>query len=72
MQDCELMAGCPFFNDQIAARPALMNMYKIAYCIENNSQCARYLIYKQLGRERVPLDLCPHMLEEAQAILAGK
>jgi hypothetical protein len=72
MQDCELIAGCPFFNDQMATRPALVNMYKITYCIEDNSQCARYLVYKQFGREKVPLDLCPHMIEEAKAILARK
>lgn len=70
MTDCELIAVCPFFNDRMAAMPSLANMYKIQYCIEDNSQCARFRIYKQLGRDAVPADLAPSMLDEAVAILS--
>ncbi|WP_211237940.1 hypothetical protein [Holophaga foetida] len=47
-------------------------MYKIIYCSEDSSQCARYRVYQRLGRDIVPPDLAPHMLSEAEAILSGR
>jgi len=69
MPDCECIPICPFFNDQMAFKPALAAMCKSAYCHDNNGNCARYRVLKQLSREAVPLDLYPTMLAEAAALL---
>jgi hypothetical protein len=71
MADCELLEGCVFFNDKMANMPATAELYKDQYCRENNLECARYVVFKALGREKVPLDLFPNMKEKAQEIIAA-
>ena len=68
MVECECLARCPFFNDKMANMPATTEMYKRKYCRGDNSQCGRYVVFKALGRERVPTDLYPHELERAQQL----
>jgi len=70
MADCELLEGCVFFNDKMANMPATSELYKDQYCRENNLECARYMVFKALGREKVPLDLFPNMKDRAQEIIA--
>jgi hypothetical protein len=70
MADCELLEGCVFFNDKMANMPATAELYKDQYCRENNLECARYVVFKALGREKVPLDLFPNMKDRAQEIIA--
>ena len=72
MAECECLAGCPFFNDQMKDSQALGSIYKQHYCHGDNSKCARYMVYKKLGKPNVPTDLYPNMLERATDILAGK
>ncbi len=71
MADCELLEGCVFFNDKMVNMPATGELYKDKYCRENNLECARYMVFKALGREKVPLDLFPNMKEKAQEIIAA-
>ena len=70
MADCELLEGCVFFNDKMANMPATAELYKDQYCRENNLECARFMVFKALGKEKVPLDLFPNMKEKAQEIIA--
>ena len=35
---------------------------RIKYCKGDNSGCARYMVFKALGREEVPLDLYPNQV----------
>ncbi len=70
MADCELLEGCVFFNDKMVNMPATGELYKDKYCRENNLECARYMVFKALGREKVPLDLFPNMKDIAQEIIA--
>ena len=72
MADCELLATCPFFQDKMADKPATAEMYKKQYCRGENSNCARYMIFRELGREMVPPDLFPNQTERAEEILIGK
>jgi hypothetical protein len=72
MADCELLADCPFFNDKMPTTDGLGAMYKNQYCVGDNSRCARYLIFRKLGRPAVPADLYPNMLKRANEILMGK
>lgn len=72
MADCELLAGCLFFNDKMKGTEGLASLYKQKYCKGDNSQCARYTVFKKLGRPAVPEDLFPNMMDRAMQIVAGK
>jgi len=71
MADCECLGGCPFFNDKMPDTRGLGSMYKKNYCLSDYERCARYMIFKKLGKPAVPGDLYPNMQERAQKILAG-
>ncbi|MCX7970653.1 MAG: hypothetical protein N3A57_03715 [Negativicutes bacterium] len=68
---CEKLAGCPFFNDQLADSPAMTAMLKKKYCQSDGNfrNCARYLVAGKLGSAAVPRDLYPNMCERAREIL---
>lgn len=70
MAECECLEGCPFFNDTMAGMPATAKLYKKTYCKGDNSQCARYMVFKALGRENIPQDLYPNDVAGAKAVLA--
>lgn len=71
MAECELLKGCPFFNDKMDPEKGTGAMYKNKYCLGDNSNCARYMVFKKLGREKVPANLYPNMHDRARKILAG-
>jgi len=66
---CELLETCIFFQDKMERMPATANMMKKRYCLNDNLQCARYTVFKALGREKVPKDLFPNQIEKAQEII---
>ena len=72
MAECECLKGCIFFNDKMKEAVALGEMYKQKFCLGDNSECARYVIFKKLGKENVPGDLFPNMYERAKKILASQ
>jgi len=47
-------------------------IYKEKYCLGNNSNCARYMVFKKLGKPAVPETLYPNMIDRANKILSGK
>ena len=67
--ECKYLAGCPFFQDRMAAMPALATMYKKRYCQEAPASCARLMVRNALGKEHVPLDLVPNQHDRATAIV---
>jgi len=69
MGDCECLEGCPFFNDKMANMPAMSATYKKSYCKSNFADCARYKIFKTLGKGSVPVDLFPNQIDRAEEIL---
>jgi hypothetical protein len=71
MAECVCLAGCLFFNDRMANMPATATMMKSRYCLADNSQCARFMVFSVLGREAVPATLYPAQVERARQILAG-
>jgi hypothetical protein len=71
MADCELLPTCLFFNDKMATMPSTATLVKDRYCRGDNSQCARYVVYKRLGRPKVPTDLFPNEAQRANKIIAG-
>lgn len=66
MADCELIAACLFFNDKMKDYEGLSAIIKKNYCLGDNSKCARYIVFKKLGRPAVPPDLYPSMVDRAE------
>jgi GAF domain-containing protein len=66
---CEKTAKCPFFNELMANFPDNARAMKNTYCRGNKAKCARLLVSKSLGGDRVPLDLYPDQWDRAQEII---
>ncbi len=72
MAGCESLAGCPFFNDRMADMPGTATLYKRTYCEGGDFvKCARYVVFKALGKPSVPADFFPNQMERA-TVLIGK
>lgn len=69
MGECELTAGCIFFNDKMANMPSMTSMMKSVYCQSDPDKCARLMIVKAVGREKVPADLFPNQIDKAKEII---
>ena len=69
MADCELLKGCLFFNDKMPMETGMGKIYKGKYCQGDNSVCARYMVAKNAGREKVPQNLYPNMIDKANQII---
>jgi len=72
MAECECLPGCPFFNDKMEDTHGLGAIYKKKYCLGDNSKCARYMVFRQLGKQNVPVDLFPNMHDRALKIISGQ
>lgn len=70
MSECECLAGCPFFHDKMENMPAMADIFKRKYCLGDNSQCARHIVFKTLGKSMVPSDMFPNDIEYAKAFIA--
>ena len=70
MADCEFLKECLFFNNKMPIDSALGALFKKNYCQGDSTSCARYKVGKKLGREKVPADLYPIMLERVNEIIA--
>lgn len=71
MADCEILTTCLFFNDQMAEMPSMSNIIKQRYCRGSNTQCARHMVFRTLGRPSVPSDLYPSQTERADELIAA-
>ena len=70
MADCECLSKCPFFNDKMANKPATTELMKRQYCKDEYQSCARFMVFRQFGREKVPAELFPNQVDRAREILA--
>lgn len=70
MTECELLAKCKFFYDNLKNMPAASETIKKFYCRWHFSKCARYKIATVLGRKEIPPDLFPGDFGRAGEILA--
>ncbi|WP_028315597.1 hypothetical protein [Desulfatibacillum aliphaticivorans] len=72
MADCECLAGCPFFNSKMASSmTAVAQSMKKRLCQGDNTNCARYQVFKKLGKPKVPADLIPNQTDRAAQIIAA-
>lgn len=70
MNECDCFPGYPFFNDKMADRPDLSQIYKKRFCLggENNS-CTRHMVKEALGKKSFPGDLYPNQKERENEII---
>lgn len=71
MAKCECLGTCPFFNDRMENMPGLSNMYKRSYCEGDFAGCARYMVFKAMGKPSVPPDLFPNEQDRARKMING-
>lgn len=69
MADCVCIPTCIFFNDRMSNMPATADVFKNRYCHGDCHACARFRVFKALGRESVPSDLYPNEHDRADIIL---
>ena len=72
MKDCECLEKCDFFNDKMANMPSMANLLKKKYCQGDNSECARFMVYKAIGKDYVPSNLYPSQIERVNEIIKSK
>lgn len=46
-------------------------IYKKKYCLGDSSQCARFQVFKRLGKGSVPANLYPNMIARVPEIVAA-
>ena len=68
MDECELKP-CPFFNEIEADIPVTAEILMQYYCLEEKFRCARYMVYNNLGSDKVPLDLFPNEIDKAKRLM---
>ncbi len=66
---CECLSGCLFYNDKMPMDHGIGAIFKKKYCLGNQAICARYQVFRALGRGFVPDNLYPNMLDMAQAMI---
>jgi len=71
MPKCDLVQECFFPTDFSNYLPAQLAIIKRAYCNQDFEQCARYIASRKIDFEKVPYDLHPADLEQAQKIIAS-
>ena len=69
MAGCEKLSGCPMVNGNRGNSLEFCEKIKEKYCNDNNLECARYMIVREVGSDFVPQDLEPDQIEEAKEII---
>lgn len=67
--NCEKLEQCPFYNDKMPIESGLGRLYKKNYCEGDKTKCARYIVVTTLGKEYVPENLFPNMIDKARSII---
>jgi hypothetical protein len=53
----------------MAGMPSTAEIFKLRYCRGDSATCARYMVYRKLGRENVPANLFPNETHKAEELL---
>ena len=56
---------------KMSNKPGTAEMIKKKYCKGDNSDCARFMVFEALGRQKVPSDLFPSQTDRAREIIAA-
>ena len=68
MADCDKIGNCRFVIDRMQSMPALAELFRRRLCKGDNSECARYQLYKFLHNSRYEVN---EDMEEKIAILSS-
>jgi len=60
---------CLFYKGKMQEKPKLTELYKKKYCLGNYNECARWIVFKNLGKESVPSALYPNQKDKAEKIV---
>ena len=71
MPECEFAEGCDLRGRLFRPSPMLVQEYEGTYCDADRSQCARYMVAREFGSDKVPLDLLPFQIDRAKEAIAG-
>jgi hypothetical protein len=71
MSKCELIEKCIFFDKQMAEMPSTATAFKNFYCEQGYDKCARYMVGKAVGFDKVPDNLFPGHRDHAAQIIKG-
>ena len=63
------METCSLLRDMLAYAPDLAEETKQAYCHEEPSACARYMLLDELGPDYVPPDILPGDTNRARELI---
>lgn len=70
MPDCECIKGCVYFHmTTLQEIEGILELRKQKYCQGDNTLCARYTVFKTLGRGYVPEDLLPSQTDRARELI---
>jgi hypothetical protein len=70
MPDCERMSECPYYSGELMKTfPMMLEIRQKRYCRGDYTTCARYMVFKALGKQNVPADLIPSQTERAKEII---
>ncbi|HBG07078.1 MAG TPA: hypothetical protein DDY22_16360, partial [Geobacter sp.] len=65
MTRCSLLGSCLFFKKGLPEMPCTTESLKDKYCRGNYGECARFIVSKTYGSEKVPHDLSPNDVFES-------
>jgi hypothetical protein len=71
MAECECLPGCGFYHDRMPIDSGIGLIYKKKYCLGDNTDCARHIVFMTFGKGTVPSNLYPNQTDRAKKILAG-
>lgn len=70
MSECILLPTCFFFNSEyVNDDPKLVKMLKERYCRGDSSDCARLMVFRWLGRDKIPENMFPNSVGMAERLL---
>ncbi len=69
MVDCVCLPKCPFFNNRMSKIPERAEQMKEKYCRNGGENCARFMVFSNMGREAVPIDLYPIQVSRVEEII---
>jgi len=69
MPICELIDSCAFYNRELRISSERQEAYIKRFCKFDQSQCARFKVYKTLGKEKIPSGMLPNQFEMASGLI---
>jgi len=66
---CEFISSCIFYDHNRREKPVTMTIYRTIYCDLDFERCARNIVARELGHDRVPIDLNPNHTDRLKEII---